>query len=240
MQYISIYICYLQATLTCASVKRSAPAGTISVQGISSDLGQGYLSSQQVSNKSSSTRCWPSPKYLGHWAALTCSPRLESIHHLCIAAAALLSGTAVSWSLLGGITNSVAQTVITSCKRLQITALVHRCSMHCKLSPTSALCKHLLRAKLAEIAAVSIVNNCLPHMHMSHAHPCSHLLCWCTHLHTATKGDYHIRACQVTDAFQAAKDLGLTVMRTWAFNDGPNSSFALQPQPGQLDAFVFR
>ena len=45
---------------------------------------------------------------------------------------------------------------------------------------------------------------------------------------------------QVTDAFQAAKDLGLTVIRTWAFNDGPNSSFPLQPEPGQLDALVLR
>lgn len=45
---------------------------------------------------------------------------------------------------------------------------------------------------------------------------------------------------QVTDALKAAKDLGLTVIRTWAFNDGPNSSFPLQTQPGQLDARVFR
>lgn len=45
---------------------------------------------------------------------------------------------------------------------------------------------------------------------------------------------------QVTDALQAAQDLGLTVIRTWAFNDGSKAPFPLQPQPGQLDAFVFR
>lgn len=42
----------------------------------------------------------------------------------------------------------------------------------------------------------------------------------------------------VTDAFQEAQSLGLTVIRTWAFNDGTNDSFPLQPQAGQLDASV--
>lgn len=45
---------------------------------------------------------------------------------------------------------------------------------------------------------------------------------------------------QVTDALQEAQSLGLTVVRTWAFNDGTNDSFPLQPQAGQLDASVLR
>ena len=45
---------------------------------------------------------------------------------------------------------------------------------------------------------------------------------------------------QVTDALQEAQNLGLTVIRTWAFNDGTNDSFPLQPQAGQLDASVLR
>lgn len=45
---------------------------------------------------------------------------------------------------------------------------------------------------------------------------------------------------QVTDVFEAAQSLGLTVIRTWAFNDGMNYSFPLQPLQGQLNATIFR
>ncbi|KAL3155593.1 hypothetical protein ABBQ38_010850 [Trebouxia sp. C0009 RCD-2024] len=116
------------------------PSGTVNAVGISSDLGQGYLSSQQVSNSSSHTN---------------------------------------------------TSFVVRNGSQLELNSQRYQF--------TGANCYYLMQ-KAADNSTRS----------------------------------------QVTDALQAAKDLGLTVIRTWAFNDGPNSSFPLQTQPGQLDAQVFR
>jgi mannan endo-1,4-beta-mannosidase len=43
--------------------------------------------------------------------------------------------------------------------------------------------------------------------------------------------EYHLRH-QVTDVLDTMVDAGLTVLRTWAFNDG-NEWNALQPEPGK-------
>lgn len=43
---------------------------------------------------------------------------------------------------------------------------------------------------------------------------------------------------QVLEVLDDAKAVGLTVVRTWAFNDGPEWN-ALQPSPGQFDERVF-
>lgn len=43
--------------------------------------------------------------------------------------------------------------------------------------------------------------------------------------------EYHLRH-QVTDVLDTMVDTGLTVLRTWAFNDG-NEWNALQPEPGK-------
>lgn len=44
-----------------------------------------------------------------------------------------------------------------------------------------------------------------------------------------------LRAAQVIQTFQKAQELGLTVLRMWAFADGPNEWNALQPELGLLD-----
>ena len=45
----------------------------------------------------------------------------------------------------------------------------------------------------------------------------------------------------VTAVFQAMQSLGMNVMRTWAFNDGPPGSFqAVQTSPGQLEEPILR
>lgn len=43
------------------------------------------------------------------------------------------------------------------------------------------------------------------------------------------------RAAQVIQTFQKAQELGLTVLRMWAFADGPNEWNALQPELELLD-----
>jgi hypothetical protein len=42
----------------------------------------------------------------------------------------------------------------------------------------------------------------------------------------------------VTETFQKARELGLTVLRMWAFADGPTEWNALQPRLGEIDEFV--
>ena len=42
-------------------------------------------------------------------------------------------------------------------------------------------------------------------------------------------------AAQVVQTFQKAQELGLTVLRMWAFADGPTEWNALQPELGLLD-----
>ena len=48
------------------------------------------------------------------------------------------------------------------------------------------------------------------------------------------------RALQVLQTFQKARELGLTVLRMWAFADGPDEWNALQPELEVLDDRVLR
>ena len=45
--------------------------------------------------------------------------------------------------------------------------------------------------------------------------------------------------CEVLEILDKAKALGLTVLRTWAFSDGPLQWNALQRQPGVYDENTF-
>lgn len=128
--------------LSCAYGKRQlqqASSGTINIAGISSDLGQSYLSSQQASNT----------------------------------------------------TNTTASFVVRNGSELQLNGRTYQF--------TGGNCYYLMQ-----------------------------------------KASDNSTRSQVTDVFQAAQSLGLTVLRTWAFNDGNTTAFPLQPQAGQLDAAIFR
>lgn len=76
----------------------SASAGTIDVVGINSDLGRGYLKSQQVSNTSSSsmTRSRPDPIYIEVAKLFACIP-----YELCMTWASLLQLCSQKWRSAG-------------------------------------------------------------------------------------------------------------------------------------------
>ena len=45
---------------------------------------------------------------------------------------------------------------------------------------------------------------------------------------------------QVLEILDSAQQLGLTVLRTWAFSDGPAQNNALQRYPGRASAVAFQ
>lgn len=49
-----------------------------------------------------------------------------------------------------------------------------------------------------------------------------------------------VECVQVVQTLQKAQELGMTVMRMWAFADGPDEWNGLQPALGQLDEDVLR
>ncbi len=72
-----------------------------------------------------------------------------------------------------------------------------------------------------------------------------HRWCWCRHQrarlpHTLVDMLTAIHALQVLQTFQKARELGLTVLRMWAFADGPYEWNALQPELELLDDRVLR